>query len=69
MKQSQGRRIIEALKRKPMTSMQILQLGISTCWWKRVAEVLGPYEELAKFPTLDSNGHWINIYGIRRRAP
>lgn len=38
MKQTQGRRLIAHLKRRAMTSMQIQMLGISTCWWKRVAE-------------------------------
>ena len=46
MKQTQGRRIIEHLKRRAMTSMQIQMLGISTCWHKRVAESLRDGERL-----------------------
>ena len=48
-KRTQGRRIIERLKRRPMTSMQIQMLGISTCWWKRVAESLHEDEQLVRF--------------------
>ena len=46
MKQTQGRRLIEHLKRRAMTSMQIQMLGISTCWWKRVNESLRDGERL-----------------------
>jgi hypothetical protein len=46
MKQSQGRRLIALLKRRSYTSMQLLQTGISTCWWKRVAECLADHETL-----------------------
>lgn len=37
---TQGRLIVEALKRRPMTYMQMLALGVSVCPWKRVAETL-----------------------------
>lgn len=43
---TQGRRLIEILKRRPMTSMQLQMLGISTCWWVRVRESLRPDEKL-----------------------
>ena len=40
MKQTQGRRIIAALKCKPHTYMEMLALGISVCPWKRCLESL-----------------------------
>ena len=46
MKQSQGRRLIALLKRRSYTSMQLLQTGISVCWWKRVSETLADHETL-----------------------
>ena len=52
-KHTQGRRIIEHLKRRPMTYMEMQMLGISTCPWRRVAECLAPDERLLK---LRSNG-------------
>jgi hypothetical protein len=61
-KQTQGRRIIEQLKKRQMSSMQILMLGISTCWWKRVAESLQQDEVLST----------VEIDGLKRyrvRAP
>lgn len=45
---AQGRRLIALLKRKPMTYMQMLSLGISTSPWKRVCECLAPHELLVK---------------------
>lgn len=39
-KQTQGRRLVELLKKRSMTSMQLQMTGISTCWHKRVAEAL-----------------------------
>jgi hypothetical protein len=45
-KQSQGRRLIALLKRRRYSSMELLQTGISGCWWKRVGESLKPYERL-----------------------
>ena len=40
MKQSQGQRLVALLKRRAYTCMQLQMLGISTAWWKRVAETL-----------------------------
>jgi hypothetical protein len=41
---TQGRVIIEQLKRRPMTYMQMLALGVSVCPWKRVQESIGAAE-------------------------
>jgi hypothetical protein len=35
MKLTQGRQLIAHLKRGPMTTMELLRLGISACPWKR----------------------------------
>ena len=45
---NQGRRLIALLKRRGMTYMEMLALGISTSPWKRVKEQLGPCEVLKK---------------------
>lgn len=45
---TQGRKLIAHLKRRPMTYMQMLMLGISTCPQKRVWECLQQGEYLHK---------------------
>ena len=37
---TQGRCLIQALKRKPHTYMEMLRIGVSTSPWKRVQECL-----------------------------
>lgn len=64
MKVTQGRRIIAALKRKSMTSMQIQMLGISTCWWRRVDESLAPEEQLVKGKLYLGDGKYVNTYRV-----
>ena len=61
MKQTQGRRLIELLKRRTYTSMRLQMLGISTCWHKRVAESLRGKERLLKFQR-SSDG--LNVYFV-----
>lgn len=58
---SQGRRLIMLLKRRPMTTMQMLQTGISVCPWKRIRESLREDEQLIwnRF-----NRHGINVYTV-----
>lgn len=48
MKQTQGRRLIALLKRRQYTCLELQMTGISTAWWKRVAETLKPHEVLNK---------------------
>lgn len=48
MKQTQGRKLIFALKRRGMTTLEMLQLGISVCPWRRVTEALKEGEQLIK---------------------
>ena len=48
MKQTQGRKLISALKRRGMTTLEMLQLGISVCPWRRVTESLKEGEQLIK---------------------
>jgi hypothetical protein len=45
---TQGRTLIERLKRKGMTTMDMLMMGVSVAPWKRIAESLRPGEELVK---------------------
>jgi len=46
---SQGRRLIDLLKRRPYTTLEMLQTGLSVCPWKRISECLAPDEQLVKF--------------------
>ena len=48
MKSTQGRRLIAALKRRPMTYGDMQALGISTSPQKRVMECLRDDEQLLK---------------------
>lgn len=48
MKTTQGRQIIAALRKRPLTYMQMLMLGVSTCPQKRVMESLREGERLSK---------------------
>lgn len=64
MKATQGRRIISALKRRSMTSMQLQMLGISTCWWKRCAESLAPEEQLVLGKQYLGDGKYVNTYRV-----
>ena len=43
---TQGRRLIALLKRRSYSSMELLQTGISQCWWKRCSETLADHETL-----------------------
>jgi hypothetical protein len=45
---TQGRRLIEACKRKPRTYMELLSMGISVCPWKRIRESLACNEVIVK---------------------
>lgn len=51
---TQGRRLIALLKRRGMTYMEMLSLGISTSPWKRVDECLRHDEAVKK--TLNGRG-------------
>jgi hypothetical protein len=37
---TQGQIIVRALRRRSMTYMEMMQLGVSVCPWKRVGEAL-----------------------------
>ena len=45
---SQGRRLINILKRRALTYGQMQMLWISTCPWKRINESLLPGESVVK---------------------
>ena len=48
MKQTQGRRLIAHLKRKPHTYLEMLRYGVSVAPWMRVRESLRPGEQIVK---------------------
>ena len=45
---TQGRRLINILKKRRMTYLEMLLLGISVCPWKRIREQLQDGETLVK---------------------
>jgi hypothetical protein len=59
---TQGRALITALRRRPMTTMQILELRISVSPWKRIAESLAPNERLIK----TKNARGLLVYRVTR---
>ena len=58
---TQGRQLIKALKRKPMTTMEMLMLGISVCPWKRVKEQLLEGETLTK----RKNSRGLTVWSVK----
>lgn len=54
MKQTQGRKLIAALKRRQMTYREMLQACESCSPWRRIAECLKPDEQLVK----GKRGEW-----------
>jgi hypothetical protein len=59
-KVSQGRRLIDLLKRRPYTTMDMLATGISTCPWRRLSECLRDYEQLI----IAKNERGLNVYRV-----
>ena len=55
---AQGRRLIAFLKRRPMTYLQMQQLGISTSPQKRVVECLLEGESIRKTKGADGLVRW-----------
>jgi len=55
---TQGRRLIEALKRRPFTYLEMNMLGVSQCAWKRVSESLYPNEFIIKTKGADGLIRW-----------
>lgn len=62
MKKTQGRKLITLLKQRPMTTMELLKTGISTCPWKRVSESLEEGEILTK----RKNARGLNVYRVEK---
>lgn len=56
----QGRLLITILKQRGMTTMELLQTGISTCPWKRIEECLQHDEKLTKH----KNHRGLNVYRV-----
>ena len=57
---TQGRRLIMLLKRRPMTTMQMLLTGVSCAPWKRISECLHPDEKLIHHKRHDG----LNVYRV-----
>lgn len=55
---TQGRRLIEALKRRPFTYLEMQMLGISTSPQKRVVESLYANERIIKTKGHDGLVRW-----------
>ena len=64
MKTTQGRQLIALLKKRGMTTMDMMQTGISVCCWRRVSEQLRPDEELIKTKRYPDNGRWYYVYRV-----
>lgn len=61
----QGRRLISMLKKRGMTTMEMLFTGISTSPWKRIQETIKPTELLVSH----KNHRGLNVYRVvRQRA-
>jgi len=57
---TQGRQLISLLKRRGMTTMDLLQTRISVSPWKRIAEGLRPGERLHK----TKNKRGLTVYRV-----
>ncbi|WP_421883237.1 hypothetical protein [Methylibium sp.] len=60
-KQTQGRKLITLLKRRAMTTMDMLRTEISVSPWKRISESLKAGERLEK----TKNRRGLNVYRVR----
>lgn len=60
-KQTQGRRLIAMLKRRGMTTMDMLRTEISVSPWRRITESLKEDERLVKA----KNKRGLNVYRIK----
>lgn len=58
VKTPQGRRLINILKKRRMTYLEMLLLGISVCPWKRIREQLVEGETLVKSVNKDGHMTW-----------
>jgi hypothetical protein len=63
----QGDRLIELLKKSPMTTMEMQDTWISSCPWKRIKECLGKDEELKVVGTLWVNNRPLNKYMVIKK--
>lgn len=67
--QTQGRRLIALLKKRGMTTMDMMQTGISVCCWKRLREQLKPNEILLKNKRYPDKGRWYYVYRVVTKKP
>lgn len=67
-RKTQGRRLIEALKRREHTYMQMLAHGVSVCPWKRIEESLRDDECVKKGKTREGLVTWRVVQATRWTA-
>jgi hypothetical protein len=60
MKKTQGRQLIALLKERPMTTMELLSTGISTCPWKRIREQMPDGWKIQA----SKNDRGLNVYRV-----
>jgi hypothetical protein len=65
---TQGRRLIAALKRRPLSYLEMNMLGISVCPQKRVVESLRDGEQLVKATGPDGRLRWRVVSATRWTA-
>lgn len=65
---TQGRRLIEHLKRRPMTYLDMNVLGISVSPQKRIVESLAEDEQLVKARNFDGRTTWRVVSATRWTA-
>jgi hypothetical protein len=59
---TQGQKLIAALKRRSMTNLELLMLGVSTCPWKRIRESMPEGWRL----DITKNPRGLNVYRVVR---
>jgi hypothetical protein len=67
-KQTQGRRVIAALKRQPLTYAGMLALGAGLSPWKRAAECLHESEQIVRAVGKDGLVRWRVVAATRWTA-
>ena len=63
MKRTQGRTVIAALKRRPLTYAGMLALGAGLSPWKRAVEALAQGEQIVRAVGADGLVRWRVVQG------
>ena len=67
--QTQGRRLIELLKKRGMSTLDMQREIACTCPWKRIEEQLKPNEFLLKNKRYPDQGRWYYVYRVVANKP